>query len=455
MDDQQNRQARFALWVLFGINTMNFFDRQMLAAVSEPIRKEWGLSDTQLGWLATAFTLIYALVGVPLGRLSDRWVRTRILSIGVAVWSLLTAASGLAWSYTSLFAARLGVGVGEATCAPAGNSLIGDLYPAHRRARAISVFMLGLPIGIFLSNLLSGIIAKAYGWRMTFYLACIPGLVLAALALRMREPLRGAAEAYRVAGRSQEGSPYRRVLGIPTMWWIILSGALHNFNAYAVNAFMPSFLGRYHGMDLRQANVVTAFVLGAVGVAGLLGGGWAADRVSRVRPNGRMLLAALSILLSTPLIYLALEQPKGSLVAFMAPMGLGWMLIYVYYVTVYSAVQDVVEPGLRATAMALYFFAMYLLGGSFGSMIVGMLSDHYAREAMLTAGTGVMAEAFRAEGIHRAFYIVPAVSLALAGVLFAASRTVTADMDKLQRWMRAAADRPAAPLAPEVGVTSR
>ena len=112
MDDQQNRQARFALWVLFGINAMNFFDRQMLAAVSEPIRKEWGLSDTQLGWLATAFTLIYALVGVPLGRLSDRWVRTRILSIGVAVWSLLTAVSGLAWSYTSLFAARLGVGVG-------------------------------------------------------------------------------------------------------------------------------------------------------------------------------------------------------------------------------------------------------------------------------------------------------------------------------------------------------
>src|SRR5215471_13479083 len=116
---------------------MNFFDRQVLAAVAEPIRKEWLLSDSALGWLNTAFTLIYAAVGVPLGRLSDKWKRTRILSIGVAVWSILTAASGLAWSFWSLFAARLGVGVGEASCAPAGNSLIGDLYPAQRRARAI------------------------------------------------------------------------------------------------------------------------------------------------------------------------------------------------------------------------------------------------------------------------------------------------------------------------------
>jgi predicted MFS family arabinose efflux permease len=107
--ETEKRQAWFALLVLFGINTMNFFDRQVLAAVAEPIRKEWLLSDSALGWLNTAFTLIYAAVGVPLGRLSDRWKRTRILSIGVAVWSVLTAASGLAWSFWSLFAARLGV----------------------------------------------------------------------------------------------------------------------------------------------------------------------------------------------------------------------------------------------------------------------------------------------------------------------------------------------------------
>jgi len=438
-------KAGYALWVLFGINMMNFFDRQILAAVTEPIRMEWQLSDSALGLLNTAFVLLYAAVGVPLGRLSDRWLRTKILALGVTVWSLFTAASGMAWNYWSLFAVRLGVGVGEASCAPAANSLIGDLFPPHKRARAISLFMLGLPIGIFASNLSSGIIAKTYGWRITFFIACIPGLILAALALKIREPHRGGAEDHDVVGRQQEGSPYWRVLRIPTIWWIILSGALHNFNAYAVNAFMPAFLGRYHGMDLRQANTIAAVVLGAVGVAGLLGGGWAADKLRKSRPNGRMLLAAASLFVSTPLVYLALDRPKGDLVGFMLLMGFGWMLIYVYYATVYAAIQDVVEPSLRATAMALYFFAMYVLGGSFGTSILGMLSDHYARQAMAAAGETAMSEAFRAEGLHSAFYVVPLVSLILAVVLYAGSRTVAKDMERLQRWMRDSAAPTAAP----------
>ncbi len=431
------RQAWYALWVLFGINMMNFFDRQIPAAVTEPIRKEWMLSDTQIGLLATAFTLIYAAAGVPLGRLSDRGARKKVLAVGVTVWSLLTAASGLAWNYWSLFAARLGVGVGEAACAPAGNSLIGDLYPPHKRARAISIFMLGLPIGIFLSNQLSGRLAAYYNdWRVPFYVACVPGLLLALLALRIREPRRGASEAYVIADdTARAGSPYKRVLGIPTMWWIIISGALHNFNAYAVNAFLPAYLGRYHGLNLKDANNITAFVLGAVGVVGLLAGGLAADWISSKRRDGRMLLAAASLAISTPCVYFALAQPKGSMALFIVLMGIGWMLIYVYYVTVYPAIQDVVEPGLRATAMALYFFAMYVLGGSFGTTILGSLSDYFANRAMIDAG-GTQIEAFRAAGLHSAFYVVPVVSLILTLVLFAGSRTIEKDMARLVAWMR-------------------
>ncbi len=436
MSQDQRNHARYALLVLFGINMINFFDRQILAAVTEPIRKEWMLTDTQMGFLNTVFTLIYAFAGVPLGRLADRGSRTKVLAIGVTVWSLLTAASGLAWSYWSLFLARLGVGVGEASCAPSANSLIGDLFPPHKRARAISIFMLGLPVGIFLSNLISGRVAQAYGWRMPFFIAVVPGVLLAVFAMRMHEPKRGAAEAYQIVGHEGEGSPYWRVLRIPTMWWIILSGALHNFNAYAVNGFMPAYLGRYHGLSLQQANTISAFVLGAVGIVGLLLGGWAADWISHKRANGRILLSALSLAVSTPCVYLALGQPKGSLVAFVALMGLGWMLIYVYYVTVYPAIQDVVEPSLRGTAMALYFAAMYVLGGSFGTLILGMLSDHFAKSAMAAAGAVVMAESFRAAGLHSAFYVVPVISLVLAAVLFAASRTVATDMEKLQRWMR-------------------
>lgn len=441
-DQHYNRQAWYALAVLFAINTMNFFDRQIAASVGKLIIDEFQLSDSDFGDMAMAFTLIYAAVGVPLGRWADRGKRARILSIGVTIWSLFTAAGALARSYWTLFAARMGVGIGEASCSPAANSLIGDLYPANKRARAISIFMLGLPIGIFLSNMLGGVIAKNYGWRRTFLFAAVPGLVLAVLALWIKEPKRGGMEMVKIAEQEHRGwEPYRRVLSIPTMWWIILSGALHNFNAYAVNSFLPLYLGRYHGLPVDQAGYVSAVVLGAVGVVGLLGGGWAADWVRRRSQNGRMLLSAWALLLSTPCLLLALLQPKGSLMSFMILMGIGWMLIYVYYVTVYPAVQDVVEPGLRGTAMALYFFAMYLLGGAFGAKILGNLSDYFARQAMKEAGAAQMAEAFRATGLHNAFYIVPVVSLILAFVLFAGARTVAKDMERLQAWMKQAASR--------------
>src|SRR5262245_11593739 len=132
-----NRRASYALVVLFFINTMNFFDRQIIGAVTEPIRREWGLTDTELGLLATAFTLLYAVVGLPLGRLSDKYPRKYILSGGVLAWSIMTGLSGLARNFGQLTIARLGVGVGEASCSPAATSILGDLYPSGQRARAM------------------------------------------------------------------------------------------------------------------------------------------------------------------------------------------------------------------------------------------------------------------------------------------------------------------------------
>ncbi|MEO6726686.1 MAG: MFS transporter [Blastocatellia bacterium] len=445
MNEPQNstqKQAGYALAVLFAINTMNFFDRQIIASLGKLIIEEFKLTDSDFGNMVMAFTVIYALVGVPLGRLADRGNRSRILTVGVTLWSLFTAMGGLAWSYVSLFIARTFVGVGEASCSPAANSMIGDLYPVNRRARATSIFMLGLPIGIFLSSTFGGLIAKTYGWRWTLVIAAVPGLLLAVLAYFIKEPARGMSEAVKVEHQQHRGwEPYRRVLSIPTMWWIIASGALHNFNAYAVNSFLPLYLGRYFGLDVAKAGYASAVVLGAVGVVGLLGGGLAADWARKKSPNGRMLLAACSLLISTPCIYLALEQPKGSLTIFMILMCVGWMLIFVYYVTVYPAVQDVIEPSLRGTAMALYFCAMYLLGGAFGSKIVGNLSDYFGKQAMIAAGASlegikVIPMPYSATGLHSAFYVVPIVSLLLAIVLFLGARTVAGDMEKLQKRMR-------------------
>jgi predicted MFS family arabinose efflux permease len=428
---EQQKNARYALAVLFGINLMNFFDRQIPGVLAEPIRIEFGLSDTQLGWLTTVFTLVYAAVGVPLGRLTDNWLRTRLIAIGVTFWSVLTAASGLAWNYASFVMARIGVGIGEASCAPASQSLIGDLFPPERRARAMAIFMLGLPLGLFASYALCGMIGQAWGWRAAFFVACLPGILFAVLALFIREPPRGATDTRNTV--VVPDAPYATVLRIRTMWWIILSGLLFNFNAYAINSFQTPFLQRFHALELREASMISGLSLGLAGAIGLLLGGWLGDRLRVVLPAARVLLPAIGLLIAMPCVVIALQQPKGGVVAFMLLMGSSTALSYVYYSTVYSAIQDVVPPNLRGTAVSLYFFAMYVLGASFGSTIMGALSDHFAHQAMVAAGASEMADAFRASGLHNAMYVIPALMLLCSGSLFGAARTIRADMQRMAR----------------------
>jgi MFS family permease len=433
-------RAWYVLFVLFGINLLNFFDRQLPGALAEPIRKEFHLSDTALGLLGTIATLMYALVGLPLGRLADKWHRLRLLALGTAAWSLLTGASGLAQTYLQLFWARLGVGLGEATCAPAGQSLIGDLFPPQQRARAMSIFMLGLPAGLCLAYFSAGAIGAAWGWRSAFLFACIPGLVFARFALQIPEPARGTADEAEPGAASRAATsgaavnaPFRSVLKLPTMWWIILSGIFHNFNMYAINAFQTPFLQRFHEMGLRQASNVSAISLGAVGAIGMLAGGWLADKVSARRRDGRLLLSACSMAIAAPSIFLALNQPRGSIIAFMALMAIGTTTMFVYYATVYAAIQDVIEPRLRGTAVAIYFCAMYVFGAGFGTLGLGLLSDHFAHRAMADAGARTMTEAFKASGLHSAMYIIPILALLASLVLFAGSRTVEADIRKRER----------------------
>src|SRR3954454_24784718 len=280
----------YALAVLFAINLMNFFDRQLLGGVGEGIRREWALSDTALGLLGTVFTLLYAVVGLPLGRLSDRIERRRILAAGVFVWSLLTALSGVARSFAQLIVARLGVGVGEATCSPASTSLIGDLVPPTMRARAVAVWMLGLPLGLGLANGAGGWILQNWGWRNAFYIAAVPGVLCAVAAWSMHEPARGTLEEHAVGERRREGNPYMLVLSIPTMLWIIASGALHNFNMYALGALVAPFLARFHRMNFFAAGWIAAAVYGFSGIIGLVAGGALADRLYQRRVDGRLIV---------------------------------------------------------------------------------------------------------------------------------------------------------------------
>lgn len=424
-----NRTA--AIWLLFAINLLNFFDRQILAAVTEPLRLEWALTDTQLGWLVTAFTLLYAVVGLPMGRLADTRRRTWILSAGLALWSCLTFLSGFCRGFWHLFAARMGVGIGEASCAPAAGSLIGDFYRPGERARAMSIFMLGLPAGVALSYLAGGAIAQHYGWRAVFYAAGLPGLLLALAVLFVREPARGQAEEAGAGAVQGPGASATLLLGIPTMRWVILSGLLHNFVMYALTFFLPSFLMRYHGASLQMAGLVSALVVGTAGALGMLAGGFLADAGRGRRPNGRMLVAGTAVVAAAPAAFLALRVPAGALPLFILVQGAGAFLMYMYYPAVYATIHDVVEPVLRGRAMAVYFCAMYILGASLGPVATGWLSDYFTHRASLTPGPAQM-EQLRAQGLHMAMHVVPALTLVLAGVLFAGARTVAGDIRKLK-----------------------
>ena len=436
--------AFYALAILFVINSLNFFDRQIIGAVGEPIRKEFGLGDSALGALNVAFTLIYAFVGLPLGKLADKFERRKILSIGVFVWSVFTAASGLANSFWQIFALRLGVGVGEASCAPAANSLIGDYFPAEKRAKATSVFMLGLPVGLALSFAVSGAVARNYGWRTAFFVAGLPGLLCVVLAFFIKEPARGAVETIDVGAKTRTGSTFKNVFATPTMRWLILSGALHNFNLYALSAFITPYLMRFHNLDIRDANFVSMIIYGFLSLPGLLLGGALGDAANKRRPDGAMIVVSAAILFSIPFFFLALGVEAGNVTKFLLLMGASVGLMYFYYSIVYATIASVTEPASRGTAMAIYFMAMYLLGASFGPYVVGMISDYLTQNAAAAAGitefSAAALEPFRAEGLRSAMYTVPILSVLLTAVLFAASRTTAADVEKLQIWMRESAN---------------
>jgi MFS family permease len=427
----------FTFFVLVGINTMNFFDRQVLPAVQEKIRKDWRLSDTDLGWLGTAFILLYAVVGLPLGRLADRWHRRWLLAAGVGLWSLMTFASGFAAGFWTLFVLRLCVGIGEATCAPTASSLIGDLVPAERRARAMSLFMIGLPLGLALSFFVSGGVADAHGWRAAFFVAGVPGLMLAGAALFILDPVRGGADPH--AGPAAARLPFavvaRRVLGLPTMWWIIISGALHNFNMYALGTFVASFLTRYHKVGVAEAGYVSGLVYGC-GAVGLFAAGWLGDRAFRRGVSGRLRVAWIGLALAVPCLLFALAAPPGELWLCVAGLLPGCLLLYAYYGTVYATIQDVVEPASRGTAMAIYFCAMYLLGAVLGPVATGWTSDYFARQAAAADGATAVTEWHKAVGLHHAMYLIPILNTLLVVVLFAASRTVKRD------YLRRTAPRP-------------
>jgi len=424
--EPKSQATLWALVVLVIVNIINFYDRNVAGALTEPIRKEFHLSDSQIGFLGTVFTLLYAVIGLPIGRFADSGSRKRLLAGGVAIWGTLTAFAFLARNYSMLLISRLGVAVGEAACAPTATSWIGDLFPPNRRARPLALFMLGVPVGGALSYFFSGVTAQRFGWRVAMVVAALPAVIMAPIILLLTEPKRGASEAHAPTARGSIG----KILETPTFWWIIASGALVNFNLYAIGTFLPAFFSRIHHLTLAQSGYATGVVYLIGGVLGGITAGYLGDFIIRRRANGRMMAASIATLAAAPLAYFGIQQKLGSLAAAVVLITAAYGFLNMYYGLVYSSLQDIVSPALRGTAMSIYFCVMYLGGASFGPVLTGRLSDHFARSAANTAGVAQITEVFRAIGLQKAMLVIPALSLGLAFVLWAGSRTIAGDVER-------------------------
>src|SRR5262249_7898254 len=285
----------------------------------------------------------------------------------------------------------------------------GDMFPSEKRGRAVSIFMLGLPVGIALSFAISGTVAKSYGWRFAFFLAGAPGILLALASLLIKEPVRGANDPTptQASGRSA----YLRILSSPTMLWLIVSGILHNFCMYAVSAFLTPYMMRYHSLDIQSAGFAAMFINGILPMPGLLLGGAIGDAAKKRQLNGALIVVTVACFLAAPFYYLSLGIISGNVNSFVLLMGTAIALVYFYYPIVVSTIQNITPPHLRGTAMAVYFMVMYLLGGALGPYVVGMISDHFTKSAAVAAGVVDMSaaalEPFKADGLHSAMYVIP------------------------------------------------
>ncbi|GAB3827501.1 spinster family MFS transporter [Dactylosporangium cerinum] len=419
---KERSSAAYVLALLFAGNLLNFYDRALPAVVLEPIKEEYGLDDTQVGILASAFVLVAAIAGVPLGRLADRIPRRTVAGWGLFAWSVFTAAGGVLTSFWGFLASRVGVGVGESSYAPATGSLLSDLYPSERRSRANAVFMLGFPIGTLLAFFTAGGLAVAFdSWRAPFLIAAVPGIVVAFLVLRIREPERGAAEPVSVEATTKGPSVWK----VRSVYGLILAFAGYNFAAYAIGTFLTPVLQRYYGLDLVQAGAVGGVVIGITGLVGLLIGGRTLDAAARRSPTARVQVAVLSLAGAAVLTAAGLAAGRDALWQLVLFLSLGYLLGVIYLAAAVPVMADVIRPAQRSGAIGLMGAVGYLLGGAGGPIVVGIVSD-------ALAGGEAGGAAAEAQGLKTAMLIaVPlALAVAAAGMLLAA-RFVKADRDAM------------------------
>jgi predicted MFS family arabinose efflux permease len=381
---QRVNSERLLLWTLLVVYIFNFLDRQIVTILAEPIKRDLGLSDTQLGLMTgLAFALFYALLGIPIARHADKPGSNRVglISVSLILWSGMTALCGLAQNFSQLLLARVGVGVGEAGCTPAAHSLISDMVPIERRSSAIAFYGMGIPIGSLLGLIMGGYLADTVGWRQAFMVVGAPGLVLAAFVWAvLRDPrkaglataLRGSAPAVpQLSAKAALGE----VLGSRAFLLLAAAGGLVAFLSYGKGVWTTIYFMRSHGLSATQVGLWGGLVLGLSGLFGTWAGGWLADRFSK-RDRRHMLSApALGMVIAAPVLFMAYSASNWTVA--LALLVVPTILNSLYYGPTYAAAQLLVRPEARAMATAVMVFSQNLIGLGLGPLFFGMMSDAF------------------------------------------------------------------------------
>lgn len=376
--DYPAARRRLAMILLFAVSTFNYIDRTILSILQVPIKRDLGLSDAQLGLLTgLAFALFYTTLSIPIARLADRSNRRNIITIALALWSGMTALSGLATSFLSLLFFRIGVAAGEAGSIPASQSIIADIYPPARRATAMSLWGLSLPLGLLLGYSTTGWLESALGWRWTFAIVGGLGIALAPLVLLgLREPRRGSYD--RSPATSEERSStvsqsIRFLWAMPAFRVVVLAAALHGFSQYSMMNWMAPFYVRAHGMSLSTVSLYMALVSGIGGGIGIYMGGYLSDRLGRRDPRWRVLIMALSIAAMLP--FAIVQYSVASLTISLACGAIVATLMLCYYGPILAVVHSMVPGSMRAFTAAVLLLIFNIVGLGLGPSITGLLSD--------------------------------------------------------------------------------
>lgn len=363
---QYNRTQWRVLMILMLVNFVNYVDRQIIFSLFPSIRRDFGLSFEQLGYLATAFTVVLSLGSFPLGMLADRISKRLVISAAVLFWSAATFCSGVAGSFRSLLAARGLVGIGEAAYNPAGTAVISASFPGEVRARVQGAFDIGMFIGGATGIALGGIMAQSFGWRPAFFLVGFPGVILGLSALRLpKTPLRP----------SRECMPIRELLRVPAFLALLVSGWFCSFAGYAYVTWGPELVQEYKGFSAREAGLAIALAVVTGGTLGIAAGAYFSDRLAKWRNWGRGAIIPVGFVLGAPAIFLALHS-AGKL-AFVVFFGLGAFFLSWYHGPLTATIHDLVPPSGHATALGFYNLFVNLSSMAVAPLLIGKIADRY------------------------------------------------------------------------------